>query len=87
MVESTGATTQSDQSSAREQVYAASNVVNEFTIDDARSLSKPPERILCTLADNRFIRFGAYSVCDYDSRTELLSVTAEQNKYMDDFAR
>ena len=87
MVESTGATTGSDQSSAREQVYASSNVVNEFTIDAARALNKPTDKILCTLADNRFIRFGAYSVCDYDSRTELLSVSAEQNKMMDDFAR
>ena len=69
MVESTGATSVSDASNANDQVYAARNVVSEFTIDDARALSKPSERILCTLADNRFIRFGEYSVCDFDSRT------------------
>ena len=69
MVESTGATSGSEQGSTNEQVYAGRNVVNEFTIDDARALTKPTERILCTLADNRYIRFGEYSVCDYDSRT------------------
>ena len=76
MVESTGANTGSEQN---QEVYAASNVVQEFTIDDARALQQPTERILCTLADNRFIRFGEYSVCDFDSRTQLLQVSAQQN--------
>ena len=70
-----------------EQVYAGGNVVNEFTMADAQALTAPTDRILCTLADNRFIRFGEYSVCDYDSRTQLLHVDAERNKAMDDFAR
>ena len=52
-----------------EQVYAGGNVVNEFTVADAQALTAPTDRILCTLADNTFIRFGEYSVCDYDSRT------------------
>ena len=77
MVESTGATSGSDAGSNREEVYAARNVVQEFTIDDARALTKPTERILCRLADNRFIRFGEYSVCDFDTRQQLLHVTAE----------
>ena len=57
------------ESGGLEQVYAGGNVVNEFTIQDAQALTNPTDRILCTLADNRFIRFGEYSVCDYDSRT------------------
>ena len=73
--------------SGRSQVYAASNVVNEFSIEDAKALSKPTDRILCTLADNTYIRFGEYEVRDYDSRTQLLHVTAETNKQQDDFAR
>ena len=68
-------------------VYAASNIVNEFTIEDAKNLTQPTDRILCTLEDNRYIRFGEYMVCDYDSRTQLLHVTAEVNKQQDDFAR
>ena len=61
--------------------------MQEFTIDDARALRQPTERILCTLADNKYIRFGEYSVCDFDSRTQLLHVSADENKQMDDFAR
>ena len=33
------------------------------------------------------MRFGEYSVCDYDSRTQLLHVDAATNKMQDDFAR
>ena len=69
------------------EVYAGGNVVQEFTIADAQALQAPTDKILCTLADNTFIRFGEYSVCDYDSRTELLRVSSEQNKMQDDFAR
>ena len=61
--------------------------MQEFTLENARALQAPTDKILCTLADNTFIRFGEYSVCDYDSRTELLHVTSEQNKMQDDFAR
>ena len=64
---------------ANSGVYAASNVVNEFTIEDARALTAPSERILCTLADNTYIRFGEYSVLDYDSRTQLVHVSREEN--------
>ena len=42
---------------------------------------------MCTLADNTFIRFGEYSVVDYDSRMELLSVSAEHNEFQDNYAR
>ena len=87
MVESTGATSGSDAGSGLEQVYAGKNVVQSFSIEDARALTIPSDRILCTLADNEFIRFGEYSVCDYDTRTQLLHVTREQNKEQDDFAR
>lgn len=77
MVESTGATTGSDTGSTNADVYAGGNVVQEFTIQDAQALDKPTEKLLCTLADNRYIRFGEYSVCDFDTRTQLLHVTAE----------
>ena len=59
------------------EVYAGSNVKQEFTIQDAQALQSPTDKILCTLADNTFIRFGEYSVCDYDSRTQLLHVDAD----------
>lgn len=62
------------------EVYAASNVASEFTIEQAKALTAPTDRILCTLADNKFIRFGEYSVLDYDSRTTLLHVDSETNK-------
>ena len=70
-----------------ESVYADSNVVNNFTLEDARALKGPSEKILCTLADNQYIRFGEYSVVDYDSRTKLLHVSEERNKMTDAFAR
>ena len=87
MVESTGPTTGSDSDSARSNVYAGANVVSNFTVEDAQALTGPTDKILCTLADNRFIRFGEYSVCDFDTRTQLLHVTAELNRQQDDFAR
>ena len=88
MVESTGPTTGSDSdNSARSNVYAGENVVANFTVEDAQALTGPTDKILCTLADNRFIRFGEYSVCDFDTRTQLLHVSAEMNKQQDDFAR
>lgn len=87
MVESTGATSTSETGSTNDQVYAAGNVVQEFTLEDARALKKPTEKLRCTLADNKYIRFGEYSVCDYDTRTQLLNVTAEQNQMQDAYAR
>ena len=75
MVESTGATEPSS-GTTNEEVYAGSNVVSEFSIADAQALTEPTTKILCTLKDNRFIRFGEYSVCDYDTRTQLLHVDA-----------
>ena len=76
-----------EQGPTLENVYAGSNVVSEFTIQDAQALTNPTDKILCTLADNRFIRFGEYSVVDADTRTQLIAVDSEQNKNMDDFAR
>lgn len=88
MVESTGATSGSNGSlSEGGEVYAAGSVASEFTLENARALDKPTSRILCTLADNKYIRFGEYSIVDYDSRTTLLSVSRTENKMMDDFAR
>ena len=88
MVESTGPTTNSDvESTNNQEVYAGSDVVQEFSIQDAQALTKPTDRILCTLKDNQYIRFGEYSVQCYDSRTPLLQVDAQTNKQMDDFAR
>ena len=87
MVESTGATSTSETGSTNDSVYAGGTIVSDFNIEDARALTKPSERILCTLADNKYIRFGEYSVCDYDTRTPLLSVSAEQNKMQDEYAR
>ena len=75
------------QGAGNDEVYAGGNVVQEFTIADAQALQAPTDKLLCTLADNTYIRFGEYSVCDYDSRTELLHVTSEQNQMQDDFAR
>ena len=75
------------QGADNNEVYAGSNVVQEFTIQDAQALQNPTEKILCTLADNKFIRFGEYGVCCYDTRTQLLHVTSEQNKMQDEFAR
>ena len=50
--ESTGATSTSETGSTNDQVYASGNVVQDFTLADARELKKPTEKILCTLADN-----------------------------------
>ncbi len=85
MVESTGTTQGSEGSLA--EVYAGSNVAESFTIDDAKALIKPTDKLLCTLADNTYIRFGEYKVCDYDSRHVLLHVTAEVNNMNDFYAR
>ena len=63
-----------DNTSVKEEVYADSNVVNNFTLDDARQLTEASDKILCTLDDNKYIRFGEYSVLDYDSKTKLLHV-------------
>ena len=46
-------------SSGGEDIYADSTVVNSFTLDDARKLDKPTDKILCTLADNTYISFGS----------------------------
>ena len=68
-------------------MYASGDVASTFTVDDAMALTAPTDRILCTLADNKYIRFGEYKVVDYDSRTELLHVTAEENEMQDNGAR
>ena len=87
MVEAEGGSGGQGGNADNSEVYAGGNVIQEFTIADAQALQAPTDKILCTLADNTFIRFGEYSVCDYDTRTELLHVTSEQNKQQDDFAR
>lgn len=63
-----------------QEVYAESSTKETFTIEQAQALTEPTPRILCTLADNTYIRFGEYSVVDYDTRTQLLHVTSEKNK-------
>ena len=70
-----------------EDVYADSNVVNTFTLEDARYLKKPTDKILCTLADNKYISFGEYSVVDFDSKTKLFAVDRDRNLLMDRLAR
>ena len=75
------------KSSSGENVYADSTVVNSFTLEDARKLDKPTDKILCTLADNTYISFGEYSVVDHHSRTTLLHVEKERNELMDRMAR
>ena len=85
MVESTGATSGSEGGLA--EVYAGSNVSDNFTISDAKALIKPTDKLLCTLSDNTFIRFGEYKVCDYDTRHVLLHVSAEVNSMNDFYAR
>ena len=76
-----------DNTSVKEEVYADSNVVNNFTLDDARQLTEASDKILCTLDDNKYIRFGEYSVLDYDSKTKLLHVDEQTNVMMDNYAR
>ncbi len=76
-----------DASNATQSVYADSNVVNNFTLEDARAMKAPSEKILCTLADNKYIRFGEYSVVDHDSKMKLMHVTEEMNRMTDGFAR
>ena len=56
-------------------------------MEDARSLKAPTGKILCTLEDNKFIRFGEYSVLDHDSKTQLLFVSEEMNTMQDTAAR
>ena len=58
-----------------------------FTLQDAKDMKGPTDKILCTLADNTFIRFGEYSVVDHDSKTELLHVSEDMNKMQDAYAR
>ena len=68
-------------------VYVGGNAAATFTIEDAKALTAPTEKLLCTLADNTYIRFGEYKVVDYDSRTTLLHTEGEQNRMLDNFAR
>ena len=63
------------------------DVRDDFTIEDARKLTKPAARIYCTLADNTAIRFGEYFVRDPDSGTMLLKISGDVNLKMDEYAR
>ena len=76
-----------DKPTDQEEVYADSSVVATFTLEDARALKVPTDKLLCTLADNRYIQFKEYSVVDYDSRTKLLHVDGKTNVMMDQMAR
>lgn len=87
MVDSTGRASGEQSEAGVNEVYADSTVAQGFTIEDALALTAPTDRILCTLADNTYIRFGEYSVADYDSRTTILHVTKETNEMQDAFAR
>ena len=69
MVEANPTATGAAEGEETAQVYADSSAKDFFTIEEAMALTEPTPRILCTLADNSYIRFGEYSVVDYDSRT------------------
>ena len=58
-----------------------------FTIKDAREMTKPTSQLLCRLSDNKYIRFGEYVVRDHDSKTLLIGVSEEMNRYQDEYAR
>ena len=68
-------------------VYADPSTKNTFTLQNAKDMQKPTEKVLCTLADNTYIRFGEYSVIDHDSKTQLLYVSEDMNKMQDAYAR
>ena len=87
MESTTGSSTESLQNKSKAPVYADPNAAATFSLQDAKDLKSPTPQILCTLADNTFIRFGEYSVVDYDSRTQLLFVSEEMNEVQDQYAR
>ena len=88
MVESTTTNSSTDSLIKNSgKVYADANEKKSFTLQDAKDLKTPTDKILCTLADNTYIRFGEYSVVDYDSRTQLLFVSEDLNKMQDAYAR
>ena len=65
MVESTSA------SSNNSNVYSTNAEAEEFTIEMARNMKAPTEKLLCSLKDNDKIGFGEFTIRDYDSRTVL----------------
>ena len=65
MVESTSV------SSNNSNVYSASSEAEQFTVDMARNMKAPTEKLLCSLRDNDKIAFGEFTIRDYDSRTVL----------------
>ena len=42
-----------------------------------KALESPSDRMLCMLKDNYLIRFGAYSIKDYESGLVLMHITEE----------
>ena len=50
---------------------------NEITPDYIRSLTKPTDRVLCSLKDNELIRFGQYRIRAIDTGAVLLHISEE----------
>lgn len=61
-----------------EAVYKT-DVKEDFTIEDARTLTKPTEKLFCTLANNTALRFGEYSIRDPDSGMTVMHISGEDN--------
>ena len=60
---------------------------NPLTTEMVKAMTGPSDKILCLLRDNTYIRFGAYSIKDYDSGLILMHITEEQQSYADKLAR
>ena len=58
-----------------------------FTLEMARNLERSTEQLHCNLKDNNLIRFGEYTVKDYDTKIPLLHVPEEHNHMQDNYAR
>ena len=61
-------------------------MLTQFTLDEARALKQPTDKLLCKLDDNKHIAFGEYKVVDYNSKTVLLHVPKEVNEANTKFA-
>ena len=64
MVESTSV------SSNNRNVYSV-EMAEDFTVDKAREMKAPTEKLLCKLSDNDKIAFGEFTIRDFDSKTVL----------------
>ena len=70
-----------NRSSENNSSFLSSGEKDFITPDYVRSMKQASERLFCYLKDNSLIRFGSYTIHDYNSGLSLLEINEDQQNY------